>query len=788
MIVQRRATLAARLNVVACIAAFLSLVVVTVAGGVFCVCRVLAKFLDHDDQGFMMLTIRQMLGGRQLYTELLQAYGPLYYASRWLLHSLFQVPLTHDAVRLITAASWMATGGILAVAIAKIGRQTAISIWFSAIVLAAATLHLWTLENEPGHPQEIVLLGVAAAFVAAACAGGNPSLRTYAILGAIAVGLLLTKINIGVFFTAACLLALSFSVPGGRLWSVWRWLLVAGTLALPPLLMRPRLDTAWARNFVCCVDISLLISLWVIWRAGAAQPPGFANQADHEVSPTHALCGRSTLAWRARRRWEEMQESGRLLLGFGVGAVAMAAVLLAFTLAAGGSLAGLLTCLIINPARTYQGATLGYPINIDPYAWCWSLVAVALAYVSVQTRSGPAGPLWHAVIGWGKLGVAIFLFWTALGDSFVALSWGPCCTWLVLLLPPGRQVPWSELLLRRLLALVTPLQMLQVYPIPGTSQALVGSVGLVLVAAICLLDGFITIGYLWPQYGRPIGAAVCVAAGLMPISALVRSAPHVISFYERCRPVSFPGCRLSRLPLHQAVLYGWLADNVRDSDAFIAKFGLNSLYFWTGRPPAVQTPISWSWRPIPDSLQREMIDECRHAGDVLAIDHPGEIDIYPWEETVFGQYIRSDFHPVARFGNYTLARRNDLPDKPLQGCAWFTSGNIETSSSTRDIELGTLDWNSVAGTNRYLLVDLAHGACVADSMSETATRRIRYEAGRSKDAATKLAVSKRLSLEKCFYPAILIVDPDGNILSALPVVRHFTGNVPATAALDAAAR
>src|ERR1700720_4280100 len=69
------------------------------------------RFRWVDDEGFMLMTIREYVSGRPLYDGMYTDYGPFFYATIGGLFSLFGWRVTHDAGRLVTLACWLLTSG-----------------------------------------------------------------------------------------------------------------------------------------------------------------------------------------------------------------------------------------------------------------------------------------------------------------------------------------------------------------------------------------------------------------------------------------------------------------------------------------------------------------------------------------------------------------------------------------------------------------------------------------------------------------------------------------------------
>ncbi len=116
----------------------------------------------YDDEGYCMMTLRTYLQGERLYGATHTQYGPAYYQILAPIHDWLW-PLTQTGVRTKTALVW-----VLSVVSAYVVALR----WSQSRAAAVATcllvaIHLDKLALEPGHPQELVLLGFAIAMVLA---------------------------------------------------------------------------------------------------------------------------------------------------------------------------------------------------------------------------------------------------------------------------------------------------------------------------------------------------------------------------------------------------------------------------------------------------------------------------------------------------------------------------------------------------------------------------------------------------------------------------------------------
>ena len=117
---------------------------------------VFAQFQGYDDEGYLLITVQQFLQGSPLYDDVYTQYGPAYYLWQQLLHGLIGIPVTHDATRVVTVVMWLVCSALAGVPVWLLTRRLLLAV----IGMAMTFFHLTQLTYEPGHPQELCLVGV----------------------------------------------------------------------------------------------------------------------------------------------------------------------------------------------------------------------------------------------------------------------------------------------------------------------------------------------------------------------------------------------------------------------------------------------------------------------------------------------------------------------------------------------------------------------------------------------------------------------------------------------------
>jgi len=602
--------------------------------------RMFTGFSYWDDEGALMVTVKQYLGGMKLYNQISVSYGPIYYFYNYLLRTLSATAVTHDVVRMSSLLPWLLTAFVCAWIVYRLTGSLVLSSFAHLLVFFTLTFFC----NEPGHPQELCIL----LLVCLPAAGILSSIPRWHLLGIVLLGtltalLVFVKVNIGAFAFLATSLAILAHSPKTRLSRLSCIALGAAGVFAPAVLMKAHLGDPSARLYAVLVTVSMMTVLLVLFR----------------VSRTCCFLFRDSL-----------------IAGGAFGSTFIAIV---FVLKAQGVfLTRMLHALLLDSLSHFVFRGSWYmPI---PFArgWYFCIVSGLLmaGYFSCSALRIERMESYLAVLKLvlALLTVVLFLcevllglFFSKFGPTQILLPFfffllPPFC-WLVLYGPPDRGSR-PHAFPRTLLCIVTVLQTLYAYPIAGSQFQFV-QVLPVIVAMICWSD------YLAWQQKRmrsfsPIlmGAAIpvlliCVATSYIAIGRIARKD------YDSLPSLQLPGSDRIHVQEAEAQDYRWLVRELDDHcDVFVGLPEVPSLHIWTGKDPLEGMEMD-DWM-LDDSDQQQLA-----VSSVLS-GHPNACAIYNpdlvrfWDPkgemepaSPLVRYLFANLKVVGRTGKFFFLVRNE---------------------------------------------------------------------------------------------------------------------------------
>jgi hypothetical protein len=643
------------------------LAAVGISGFALCLCvrlgfyQIFTGFQAYDDEGMMLITLDQLARGRALYDEVVTMYGPFGFLPKLAVVKALGLPVSHDVGRFMTLGCWCLTCMLAGCAVWRLTRSV---VWF--VVSAVVTcVTLRPITNEPGHPQDVCgLLLAASVFIATfidtgagpidGATSGNRWRVNACLAGLSVVGgwILTTKVNLGVFHCLALAAALALHSHGLlRKWSTYG--LVAVLLLTPTLLMRGNLAQsrvvvyAWVAtaSIASCCTVALALG-----RAGGVTP-------------------------------------GQIWL-FVAATLLAVAMPCAAAVVLGTTAHGLLEGIVEIPLRFSKGRMIGVLLH-EHWARGFSLVSWAAAIGLVwRVRVVGLTPFLRALLGTVRLGGALLTMYQVGWRNWTtspAMSIAPALAWLILVRVgderTGSDWPIEQSFARCFLALLAVLESMWAFPTAGTQVAFAVFLSM-LVMVVSAADGVHDLASLLPARFVPAcrlranvlrtrGSATLVCQ-VVPLAimgiALYRT--HALGrdaagMYGSLTPLDLPGAHRVRVPGETAAKYRTLVANLRENaDTFFTQPGLNSLYFWSKiQPPTAANVTAWMYL-LSHERQNEVVRTLE--------SHPRACAVYDVDLTRFWLrsqrkildtpltlYLSENFTAVADIGGSSLLARRD---------------------------------------------------------------------------------------------------------------------------------
>lgn len=587
------------------------------------------SFEAFDDEGTLMIAYRDLARGLRLYDDIYALYGPFYYLTVGGLFAKLHVPITHDAVRLVSTAFRLASALTLGTLTYRLSR----SMLGGVFTFLASLLLLQYLLHSPTHPEEICLLMTAALPHLVLSVEEKPTRAagSLAAIGAILAALLLTKINVGVFATlAVALTALRATRPAAWVRTT-AGLSAAAGLMLPLALMLPLLHLAWVAGYCAFATATI----------GAALVTWFAAERPMLLRPRHWVTCLAAMA-------------------------ATAAVTLGITLALGSSPAAILDVIVLQNSRFIRNWYFPLPIP-----W-WSLALAAVAVCTVLCcRAAEERPRWqgtaHTLAALLKLGV---------GTASVAL----------LALAAFGLAPWWQMMIA-LFQLLMPFSFLILLPSAGQAEVGLGRASLALLAAFMTLYAFpvggqqVTIAEMFPLCAVPVlvaeGASdlrtlyarhtfappwARAAAGALTCVVLVAALAHQTRrawWNWGGWPASgLPGASLIHLRPREIARYQWVLQQVASCPALYTFPGLLSFHLWTGRPWPTALNSNDPLALLSTAQQERVVSDLARQPGLCIVTVPALLEFFDRGQIASRppllRYIEENFVPIAERSPYRV--------------------------------------------------------------------------------------------------------------------------------------
>jgi hypothetical protein len=533
-------------------------------------------FSGWDDEGALMISVKNYLNGFKLYDEVFSGYGPVYYFYNWFIRLISGSSVTHDVTRMTSVVIWVVSPLISAW----------IALRLTNSLLSASVAHVLSYRSlqyfvyEPGHPQELCIL-LLLCLAASGLIATRPSSRSIAaiLVGAICAALLLIKVNIGIFVVLSAALAFLFLSPRTTVSLIARIAAAAAAIVLPVLLMKVHLDDNAARAYCFVVTASAaalaVAPLSTVKKVSVSLRDGFVALVSFLV--TSALC-------------------------------------IVILLAKGVSLQGILFSLVLVHVKLNVEQRFWYlssELGLLWILWAAGGLIVAVVFARNMRRDPEAA---HRVLVSIKLIFGVSAVLVALVSPYSLLGFVTPYCWLVLY-SPRRHGEFDQSFARFLLGITAVLQTLYAYPIYGSQSAFIREL-LVVVSAVCMGDVLAEARerYAMPDWSarwiRPvvIGILLCV-----PLYYLRRDF-KTASVYYSLPSSGLKNAERIHMSASQVSDYHWLVARLqRDCDVFIGMPDLPSFTFWTGKEPLTKLSVDdWMFALTNEQQSRVVSVLARH--------------------------------------------------------------------------------------------------------------------------------------------------------------------------------
>jgi hypothetical protein len=589
-----------------------------------------------DDEGYMLVSLRNFAAGGKLYSEVFSQYGPAYSLFFAGLHRYLGLALDSGGARWVALLSWTAATLLSAMLVHRVTR----SWWWGLAGGAVVFFQLHLLVNEPLHPVDLIAVLLAASFVAASLLlAANRRSAAGSIAATAGVILAFIKINVGLFYLAGLAVFLLWSTSGipSRRWA--KFALGMAALVAGVALMRALLAEAWVKSFLAVYVVASATTLGVL-----------------ALEVTTAGNPRETLR-------------APLLTAI----AAVAAVFIVSLIAH------------ISPAELWEGVIRGpllQPVFFYfPFRWSGLTLPVLvlnaggfLAWLYLRH----CAPLWSArLIAAGRLAVGtgfLFSYFHGFAVSVEAylLSFGVGFIWVLAapLLAPSPKRDQA----RQLLAAIALFQVLHAFPVAGTQISL-GTLPLALLLVLALHEVAIWIGGLtFPSFAL----ALTVATVAFPVWGCARLTQEATQNFLRHPAESFTGSNLHLSRWQSSTLATLVANARRHGDLLFSLPGQFSFNEWTGLPTPNQFNCTHWWSFISDERQASIARQLSVAVHPVIIVQRNLIESGLIKATFrpsrLTKYIDENFERIFSIDSYEFWVRRGRAVSPIGIARWAPGG------------------------------------------------------------------------------------------------------------------
>ncbi len=578
-----------------------------------------------DDEGALLLGIREFVHRGSLYQHSTGYYGPFWYSAYGALFKVLGTDPTPFSGRMIVLVLTGLAAGLSAATVYRVTRSLAAAVLCE---VASFAVLIQVAGNEPTHPASLILVLLALLVYCLASNSIRPRTALLVWAGVATAGITMSKINVGVFVVVA--LALWIVIGERTLPTFVRSAVVVGAAAFPFVLFFQNLWNVWAAVYALLVTVSVLLLVAAVT---------------------------STAPIR----------TGFRLGPFLAGAVATAVASMLWPLAHGTSLGPLLNGILVRPLNQSNALTAPPPLRPSWPLFVIAVLGVGSVVLWRHPRVGGHPVLeehWTLVLGT----TALVLLGVGVLGSF--LVWLPIIV-LVPALASRLDRDRAVLSLLVLTVAVAIIQALHAYPVAG-SQIAWSTVAMFVPCAIAL--GLALRRWsAWPRLGWGLRASATVAlcaflmlvipagpgstdSGLWPIQAW--------HDYLSNPPLNLPGTSLVRLPrLQRTVIQRTTSYLTQHCNTFYSVPPLDTFYIYSHIPSPTGLTVDW-WNQLNRTEQLEIVGALRSAlqrgESVCILGQQGDSLKWAASQTghgPLGAFVATFGKRVYQFGPYTICVR-----------------------------------------------------------------------------------------------------------------------------------
>lgn len=610
----------------------------------------------YDDEGYILISAREYFAHGGLYEFVYSQYGPAFFVLADGFQHLTGSPLDHTSARLLTLGLWLGAAGCCA---ALVQRQTA-SRRLAGFTLTATFLYLYFITDEPFHPGSLIIFVLALSLWATTeLIGRNRLGAAAAVAGGTGALLILTKINVGVFYLAGIGAWAVLHAVSDRMRHVAGILIGVMLVLLAAALMHTLWHEPWVQVYL------VLFAVGAITLVMALRPAAM-------LKATHAALF--------------------IAVGGGTAFLILGAVWLR-----GTSLTGLVNGVLLGPLR--HPGSYSYPVDWRPgsltLAGLSLLLAVAHPWIRRRFSDDSADRL-VIMLRWVQavallVGIALLMDFRAVGAIF---SYVAPLIWIWVIPLQGAPTSRPNQACRGLLACVLLLQYLHAYPIGGSQES----------CATFLFIPLVSLGLgeirSWNPVRQTGGIALqrgwLVLASVMLFVVVLKAGWTAVTVHQRYAARSdlgLPGAEKLHLTESLGSAYRLLSLNAAaHGDQLFSLPGMFSFNLWTDLPTPTRKNTTLWFTLLNDEEQSAIIQAIERSprpclivqDSLVQLMHAGNVPI----RGILCDFLQHNFTTAFRTEGFAFLVRNGRTIAPL-GLAQLTARSAP--SPTADLPDTRLD-------------------------------------------------------------------------------------------------